>query len=309
MSRRETIVAAGRHVPAASRKGRDARGQVVLLLPVLALVGLFSLLPLLRGMYLGFTDYRLGDPISFNGLANYAQLFHDEYFWHSFRVGIAWTLVVTALQVLLGLGLALLLNAKIRFTSFYAVVMLIPWATPPIIRGIVWRQIYDPDAGALNIMLMNAGMISAPVNWLSSFEYVLPAVVIAGVWGEISKAAVFLLAGLQSISNDLYEAARLDGAGRWEEFWHITLPTLKPVMAAIVSLSFMWNFNTFGLVWVLTQGGPGGMTRLPMLAAYEEAFRYGYVGYAAAIGNVMVVVLSLVLFMYLRVQLRERAAA
>lgn len=285
---------------------RNKQTQAALLLPVFLLVGFFSVIPLLRGIYLGFTDYRLGDPITFNGLENYVQLFHDEYFWYSFRVGIVWTLVVTALQVLLGLGLALLLNTKIRFASFYTIVMLIPWATPPIIRGIVWRQIYDPDAGALNIMLMDVGLISAPINWLSSFEHVIPAVVIAGVWGEISKAAVFLLAGLQSISNDLYEAAQLDGAGRWEEFWHITLPTLKPVMAAIVSLSFMWNFNTFGLVWVLTQGGPGGMTRLPMLAAYEEAFRYGYVGYAAAIGNVMVVVLSIVLFMYIRVQLRER---
>jgi multiple sugar transport system permease protein len=296
-------------MPGLNLAQRNKRGQIALLLPVFLLISFFSLLPLLRGIYLGFTDYRLGDPAAFNGLENYAQLLRDDYFWYSFRVGIVWTLVVTALQVALGLGLALLLNTKIRFASFYTVIMLIPWATPPIIRGIVWRQIYDPDAGALNILLAGAGLISSPVNWLSSFEYVLPAVVIAGVWGEISKAAVFLLAGLQSIPNDLYEAARLDGAGRWKEFRHITLPALKPVLAAIVSLSFMWNFNTFGLVWVLTQGGPGGMTRLPMLAAYEEAFRYGYVGYAAAIGNVMVVVLSVVLFAYLRVQLRERAAA
>jgi multiple sugar transport system permease protein len=98
---------------------------------------------------------------------------------------------------------------------------------------------------------------------------------------------------------------RIDGAGTWKEFRHITLPMLTPVMAAVVSLSFMWNFNTFGIVWVLTQGGPGGLTRLPMLAAYEEAFRYGYVGYAAAIGNVMVLIISLVLFSYLRVQLKE----
>ena len=126
------------------------------------------------------------------------------------------------------------------------------------------------------------------------------------MWGEVSKAAIFLLAGLQTISNDLYEAAKTDGAGMWDRFWHITLPVLKPVLAAIISLTFMWNFNTFGIVWVLTQGGPGGMTRLPMLAAYEEGFRYGYIGYAAAIGNVMVVILTIVLFTYLRFQLRER---
>ena len=217
-----------------------------------------------------------------------------------------WTFIVTALQVSLGLGLALLLNNKIKFVALYTVLILIPWATPPIIRGILWRQMYEPNAGAVNILLTDLGLITAPINWLTSFEYVIPAVIVAGVWGEISKAAIFLLAGLQTISNDLYEASKIDGAGLWDQFWHITLPVLKPVLAAIVSLTFMWNFNTFGIIWVLTQGGPGGMTRLPMLAAYEEGFRYGYIGYAAAIGNVMVIILSLMLFMYIRVQLRER---
>jgi len=281
-------------------------GQIQLLFPVIVLVTVFSVLPLLRGIYLGFTDYRLGDPISFNGIENYIQLFNDEYFWNSFKIGMIWTIVVTALQVILGLGLALLLNNKIRFASLYTVLILLPWATPPIIRGILWRQMYDPNTGAVNILLSDAGIISAPINWLSSFEYVIPAVIVAGVWGEISKAAIFLLAGLQTISNDLYEASKIDGARLWDQFWHITIPSLKPVLAAIISLTFMWNFNTFGIIWVLTQGGPGGLTRLPMLAAYEEGFRYGYIGYAAAIGNVMVVILSLVLFMYIRVQLRER---
>lgn len=277
-----------------------------LLLPVILLVTVFSLIPLLRGIYLGFTDYRLGDPISFSGIENYIQLFNDEYFWNSFKVGMVWTLFVTAFQVGLGLGVALLLNTKIRFVSFYTILILIPWATPPIIRGILWRQMYDPNTGAINILLTDAGLISSPINWLSSFEYVIPAVIVAGVWGEISKAAIFLLAGLQTISNDLYEASKIDGAGMWDQFRHITMPMLKPILAAIISLTFMWNFNTFGIIWVLTQGGPGGMTRLPMLAAYEEGFRYGYIGYAAAIGNVMVIILLIILFMYLRVQLRER---
>jgi multiple sugar transport system permease protein len=280
----------------------------MLLLPALIPVLLLSLIPLLRGVYLGFTDYQLGDPIHFNGLANYARMAQDVFFWKSFQVGIVWTLIVTVGQVLLGLCLALLLNRKIRFTSWYSALMLVPWAMPPIIRGIVWRQVYDPDAGILNGMLLQAGIIHQQINWLSSFEYVIPAVIVAGIWGEIPKAAVFLLAGLQSIPKDLYEAVRIDGAGTWKEFRHITLPMLTPVMAAVVSLSFMWNFNTFGIVWVLTQGGPGGLTRLPMLAAYEEAFRYGYVGYAAAIGNVMVLIISLVLFSYLRVQLKESRA-
>lgn len=284
-------------------------GQLRLLLPVLIPVVVLSIIPLLRGIYLGFTDYRLGDPIRFNGLDNYAQMLHDVYFWQSFKVGFLWTLVVTAGQVILGLGLALLLNVKVRLTAFYSLLMLVPWAMPPIVRGIVWKQVYDPDTGLLNVWLLSWGILDKPVNWLASFEYAIPAVIIAGIWGEIPKAGVFLLAGLQSIPSELYEAARLDGAHSFQELRHITLPMLKPILAAIVSLTFMWNFNTFGLVWVLTQGGPGGLTRLPMLAAYEEAFRYGYVGYAAAIGNVMIVIISLVLLLYLRIEFRERIAA
>jgi len=280
--------------------------QLKLLMPVLIPVMLLSILPLLRGIYLGFTDYQLGGGIHFNGLENYRQMMKDYYFWRSFRVGFIWTLAVTAGQIILGLGLALLLNKKFRFTALYSVLMLAPWAMPPVIRGIIWRQMYDPDAGAINIILTGLGIIERPINWLSSFEFAIPAVIIAGIWGEIPKAALFLLAGLKSISKDLYEASRIDGAGPWREFYFITLPMLKPILAAIISLAFMWNFNTFGLVWVLTQGGPGGLTRLPMLAAYEEAFRYGYVGYAAAIGNVMVIIISIVLFLYLRLQFRER---
>jgi multiple sugar transport system permease protein len=290
-----------------ARRARGAHGsasQIALLLPALIPVLLLSLIPLIRGVYLGFTDYRLGDPIRFNGVDNYVRMFHDLFFWNSFQVGFVWTIIVTAGQVLLGLGLALLLKRKVRFTSIYSALMLVPWAMPPIIRGIVWRQVYDPDTGILNAVLLQAGLIHTSINWLSSFEFVIPAVIVAGIWGEIPKAAVFLLAGLQSIPDDLYEAARIDGAGKWKEFSRITLPMLSPVLAAVVSLSFMWNFNTFGIVWVLTQGGPGGLTRLPMLAAYEEAFRYGYVGYAAAIGNVMVLIISIVLFSYLRLQLR-----
>ena len=277
-----------------------------MLVPVFLLVLVFSVLPLLRGMYLGFTDYRLGDAINFNGLTNYVQMMKDEYFWRSFKVGIVWTVVVTAGQIVLGMGLALLLQRKTPYTSFYSTVILVPWAMPPIIRAVMWRQIYDVDSGIVNAVFLNLNLIAKPVNWLSSFEYAIPAVILVGLWGEIPKAALFLHAGLQSIPDELYEAGHLDGTNAWKSFRFITLPLLGPILASTVSLSFVWNFNMFGLVWVLTQGGPAGLTRLPMLAAYEEAFRYGYVGYAAAIGNVMVIVISMILFFYLRIQLRDQ---
>ncbi len=280
--------------------------QLQLLLPIMVPVLLISFIPLVRGIYIGFTDYELGGQISFSGLENYRIMLHDRFFWRSMGVGFLWTAVVTALQIGLGMILALLLNQGLRWTSLYSVLMLVPWAMPPIVRGLMWRQIYSPDTGALNLILTQMGLIDAPINWLTSFEWAIPAIIVAGVWGEIPKAALFFLAGLKTIPGSLYEAAELDGASTFSQFRHITLPMMKPIMAAVVSLSFMWNFNAFGLIWILTQGGPGGLTRLPMLAAYEEAFRYGYVGYAAAIGNVMVIIISLFLFFYLRVQLKER---
>ncbi|NQV16087.1 sugar ABC transporter permease [bacterium] len=280
--------------------------QLQLLLPIMAPVLLISFIPLVRGIYIGFTDYELGGQINFSGLENYRIMMHDRFFWRSMGVGFLWTAVVTALQIGLGMILALLLNQGLRWTSLYSVLMLVPWAMPPIVRGLMWRQIYSPDTGALNLILIQMGLIDNPINWLTSFQWAIPAIIVAGVWGEIPKAALFFLAGLKTIPDSLYEAAELDGASAIRKFRHITLPMIKPIIAAVVSLSFMWNFNAFGLIWILTQGGPGGLTRLPMLAAYEEAFRYGYVGYAAAIGNVMVIIISIFLFFYLRVQLKER---
>lgn len=292
--------------PALQQRKADY-GQLMLLLPVIIPVLLLSVVPLLQGIYFGFTDYQLGSPISFNGLDNYRFMLQDQYFWRSFQVGFVWTISVTAAQLILGLWLAVLLNTRVRFTGLYSLLILIPWAMPPVIRGVVWRQMFDPDTGAINGLLTMMGVINTPVNWLTSYEYAIPAVIVAGIWGELPKTAVFLFAGLQTIPKDYYEAAQLDGAGAWTAFRHITLPLLKPVLAVVLSLNFIWNFNSFGLVWVLTQGGPGGLTRLPMLAAYEEAFRYGFVGYAAAIGNVMVLFIILALFFYLRIQFREQA--
>ena len=289
------------------RRNRNVE-QLQLLLPIMVPVLLISFIPLIRGIYIGFTDYELGGQINFSGLENYRIMLHDRFFWRSMGVGFLWTAVVTILQIILGMTLALLLNQGLLWTPLYSVLMLVPWAMPPIVRGLMWRQIYSPDTGALNLLLTQLGLIDSPVNWLTSFEWAIPAIIVAGVWGEIPKAALFFLAGLKTIPRSLYEAAELDGASHLHQFRRITLPLMKPVMAAVVSLSFMWNFNAFGLIWTLTQGGPGGLTRLPMLAAYEEAFRYGYVGYAAAIGNVMVIIISLFLFFYLRVQLKERTS-
>ncbi|MEO3820297.1 sugar ABC transporter permease [Plantactinospora sp. B24E8] len=291
-----------------SRRGRSDRTTVyLLLLPSLLPVLVLSVFPLLRGIYLGFTDARAGRnvEIGFTGLANYRELLHDSLFWSSFRIGLLWAFSVTVLQFVLALGLALLLNQRLRFRGVARVLAVVPWAMPPVVVGILWRLVYHPDAGLLNEFLHRVGADGLRTTWLGDFSTALPAVIIVGVWAGMPQTTVVLLAGLQGVPRELHEAAEVDGANAWQRFRGVTLPSLMPVVVAITSLDFIWNFNSFGLVYVLTAGGPGGKTMLPMLFAYEEAFRYGNYGYAAALGNVMVVIVVALLAVYLRRRLRE----
>ena len=268
-----------------------------LVLPALLPVALFSVYPLVQGLYLGFTDARAGRNVvtRFTGFDNFARLLSDELFWSSFRIGIVWAVSVTVLQFVAGLGLALLLDADLRLRWLARTLALVPWAMPPVIIAIMWRLLLNPNYGA----------IPGGVNWLGEFSTALPAVIVIGVWAGMPQTTITLLAGLQTIDRSLHEAAAVDGASAWRRFWHVTLPGLRPVIVAITTLDLIWNLNSFALVYVLTAGGPGGQTMLPMLFAYNAAFRYGEFGYASAMGGVMVVLVVGFLLFYLRAQLRR----
>src|SRR6218665_2371799 len=184
-----------------------------------------------------------------------------------------------------------------------------PGRCRPSLLPFLLKLIYHPDAGILNGMLHSLGLITDSINWLGSFELALPAVIIVGVWAGMPQTTVTLLAALQGTPAELHEAASLDGAGAWRRFTAVTWPSIAPVAFAITALDFIWNFNSFGLVFVLTDGGPGGRTLLPMLFAYQRAFGNGEFGYASALGNVMVIVILAILGLYLRRQLRSAARA
>ena len=285
----------------------NRRALWFLLLPSLVPVVLFSVYPLLNGIWLGFTDAQAGYQVDyhFNGLDNYVRLLRDDVFWNSFKIGLIWAFSVTILQFLLSLGLALLLNAGLRFQWLVRPLALVPWAMPSVIVAILWKLIYHPDAGILNAVLKGLGIIDTNINWLGSFELALPAVIVVGVWAGMPQTTVTLLAGLQNTPYELHEAAALDGANGWQRFRTVTWPALRPIAIAISSLDFVWNFNSFGLVYVLTEGGPGGRTQLPMLFAYQRAFGNGEFGYAAALGNAMVIVIMAIMGAYLWRQLKE----
>jgi len=276
-----------------------------LLLPALLPIAVFSVLPLLQGIYLGFTDSRAGlnQVTRFNGLENYRDLLSYDLFWQSFRIGLIWAVSVTFLQFASAMGLALLLHQNLRFGWFARLLALVPWAMPPVVVGIMWRLMYDPNYGPVNGFLGAVGL-GGDTNLLGNFSTALPAAIVVGVWSGMPQTTIALLAGLQGIDDAMHEAAAIDGAGVWRRFRHITLPQLRPVIIAITSLNFIWNINTFDLIYVLTNGGPGGRTMLPMLFAYNEAFRYGNFGTAAAMGNVMVILIVGALVFYLRSRLK-----
>jgi multiple sugar transport system permease protein len=287
--------------------GSRQREAWFLVLPALVPVALFSVYPLLQGLYLGFTDSKAGlnQKTSFIGIDNFTRLADNDLFWSSFRIGLIWAFSVTILQFLAGLGLALLLNLDLRLRWLARTLALVPWAVPPVIVAIMWRLMLNPNYGPINQLIADLHLGSGNTNWLGSFSTALPAVIVVGVWAGMPQTTITLLAGLQAVDPTLQEAAEMDGANALRRFQHVTLPALRPVIAAITSLDFIWNFNSFGLVYVLTAGGPGGKTMLPMLFAYNEAFRYGNFGYAAAMGDVMVVLIVVMLLYYLRSRLRS----
>jgi multiple sugar transport system permease protein len=287
--------------------GLSATETTLLVVPALLPIAILSVLPLARGIYLAFTDARagLGVPTSFVGLDNFRELLHDDLFVNSFKIGLIWAVSVTAIQFVLALGLSILLSQDLHGRWLARSLALVPWAMSSVIVGIMWKLFFQPQAGVLDEMLRRAHLPGADIDWLSSFTWALPAVILVGVWAGMPQTTVALLAGLQTIPDELHEAAAVDGASAWHRFRTITLPQLKPVIVAITAIDFIWNFNSFGLIYVLTEGGPAGKTELPMLFAYNQAFKYGEFGYASALGCAMVVVLAAALFLYLWGRVRE----
>lgn len=291
------------------RKSGIARGKrneaIALVIPTLIPILALSVAPLLIGVATAFTDSRLArnQEVQFVGFDNFIALGSDTQFWSSFGIGMIWAVTVTALQLVGGLSLALLLNTDLKFRGITRVLALVPWAMPPVVVAVMWTMIYSPTNGPLNWLISSLGG-TPNINWLGDFSLALPAVILVGVWVGMPQNTVVLLAGLQQVPNDLIEAASVDGAGAWRRFTAVTLPALRPVMFSIASLSFIWNFNSFGIVYVMTEGGPGGKTMLPMLFTYLEAFKSRNTGSAAAMGDIIVLFLIAIFVVALWWQLR-----
>lgn len=282
MTLANATVQSGQHGTPGSPRSRQGRqtprinrnaGTWFLVLPALIPILILSVGPLLYGVALAFTDAQSGRTRSTQwvGGLNFQDLLHDTLFWDSFRIGLVWAVGVTVPQFLLALGLALLLNQNLRMRWLARALAIIPWAMPEVVVGIMWRLVYNPDAGVLNETIRDLGLGDGR-DWLTGLATALPAVIVVGVWAGMPQTTVALLAGLQNTPHELHEAAALDGAGAWRRFRTVTWPALRPVALAITALNFIWNFNSFALVYVLTNGGPGGRTRLQVVEQAPEGF-------------------------------------
>jgi multiple sugar transport system permease protein len=258
------------------------------MLPAASILLLFLTYPLGLGIWMGFTDVRIGRPGVFIGLENYISLFDDDVFRLSVFNTLVYTIVATVLKFGLGLWLALLLNHTIPFKAFIRAIVLLPYIIPTVLSAIAFWWIYDPQFSIVSWSLQKMGLIDQFIDFLGVPWHARWSVIAANVWRGIPFVAICLLAGLQTISPSLYEAAALDGANAWQRFRHVTLPMLMPILSVVLTFSVLFTFTDFQLIYAITRGGPLNATHLMATLAFQRAIPGGALGEGAAIATAMI---------------------
>ncbi|MBF2025788.1 MAG: sugar ABC transporter permease [Oscillatoriales cyanobacterium C42_A2020_001] len=268
-----------------SIQAQEQRTGLYLLLPALAVLLLVFAYPIGRSLWLGLFAQNLGTELQpvFIGLNNYIRIFGDGHFWQTFWITIRFTVLSVTLELLLGLGVALVLNQTFRGRSVVRTIAILPWALPTALIALGWTWIFNDQYGIANDILLRLGFISTGINWLGEAFTATLALIVADVWKTMPFISILLLAGLQSIPQDLYEAYAMEGASPWQSFWRITLPLLMPQIVIAVLFRFAQAFGIFDLMQVMTGGGPGGSTEVVALYIYANAMRYLDFGYASAL--------------------------
>src|SRR5687768_1967142 len=276
------------------------------LAPALLLIGVFFFLPVAASLLLSVTDfdlYGIADPgnTRFVGLQNYSKLLQTPDFWTALRNTFYFAFVGGPLTIAVALGAALLLSSKlVRFKGLFRTIYFIPFVTSLVAVAIVWRYLYHTRYGLFNYALGAVGV--APVDWLGDPRWAMPAIILMAVWKNFGYNMLILIAGLQSIPAELYEAAELDGASAWRRFWHITVPMLAPTLLFVAVITMIGYFQLFAEPYVMTQGGPLRATTSVVLLMYEEGFRWWRMGYAAALAFVLFAVILLATLVQTRLQ-------
>ncbi|MCK9919357.1 sugar ABC transporter permease [Microbacteriaceae bacterium K1510] len=258
------------------------------MLPAAAFLILFLAYPLGLGVWLSFTDAKIGRSGIFVGLENYEWLWDDDVFWLSVFNTVLYTVVASVVKFGIGLYLALLLNERMPFKAIIRAIVLIPFIVPTVLSAIAFWWIYDAQFSIVSWTLRHWGLIDGNINFLGDSWNARWSVIFANIWRGIPFVAITLLAGLQTVSPSLYEAATIDGASRWQIFRHVTFPLLTPIIAVVMTFSVLFTFTDFQLIWVLTRGGPVNATHLMATLSYQRAIIGGQLGEGAAISTAMI---------------------
>jgi multiple sugar transport system permease protein len=290
---------------------REARAGLAFIAPALGLILLFFVVPVVTGFLLAATDfdiYGIGDfsTARLVGLGNFALLLHDPVFWKALANTFYFVLVGGPLSVAVSLGAAMLVNARlVRLKGFFRTVYFAPVVTTMVAVAVVWRYLYHPRFGLLNQILALLGL--PDVNWLGDPRWAMPAIILMAVWKNFGYNMIIFVAGLQSIPTTLYEAARVDGAGPWQQFRRITLPALRPMLMFVGIITMIGYFQLFTEPYVLTggTGGPLNATLSLVMYMYKQGFRWWNIGFAAAVALVLFLIILAGTLVQMRLQ-RER---
>jgi multiple sugar transport system permease protein len=281
------------------------------LAPALAAIGVFFFLPVAAAFILSFTDFDIYALASFDnarfvGIRNYMQLLEDPLFWTALKNTAYFLVVGGPLSIAVSLGAALLVHSRLaRWKPVFRFVYFAPVVTTLVAVAIVWRFIYHPRFGLLNYALSFVGI--GPIDWLGDPSWAMPAIILLAVWKNFGYNMIIFIAGLQNIPDSLYEAASIDGAGGWQQFWRITVPMLAPTSLFITIITMIGYFQLFAEPYVMTQGGPMKSTLSIVLLMYEQGFRWWNMGYAAALAFVLFAFILAGSLLQSRLQRREGA--
>ncbi len=278
---------------------------LVFMLPAAALLLLFLTYPLGLGTWLGLTDTKIGRPGVYIGLENFEFLWGDSVTRLALFNTLFYTIIASIGKFLLGLWLALLLNKHLPFKTFLRAVVLLPWIVPTALSAIAFWWIFDAQFSVISWVLTRLGLIDRYIDFLGDPWNARWSTIAANIWRGIPFVAISLLAGLQTISPSYYEAAAIDGATPWQQFWHVTLPLLTPIIAVVMTFSVLFTFTDFQLIYVLTRGGPLNATHLMATLSFQRAISGGALGEGAAIATAMVpFLLAAILFSFFGLQRR-----
>jgi multiple sugar transport system permease protein len=286
------------------QNSRNALG-LVFMLPAAVLLLLFLTYPLGLGVWLGFTDAKIGRAGVFVGLENYEFLLGDSVMRLALFNTLFYTFIASILKFVLGLWLAILMNRRLKHTTLLRAIVLLPWIVPTALSAIAFWWIYDAQFSIVSWVLVKLGLIDRYIDFLGDPWNARFSTIAANVWRGIPFVAISLLAGLQTISPSLYEAAAIDGATPWQQFRNVTLPLLTPIIAVVMTFSVLFTFTDFQLIYVLTRGGPLNATHLMATLAFQRGISGGAIGEGAAIATAMVpFLLGAIMFSYFGLQRR-----